>query len=39
MARLDAASGDGSLLGAFPLQQKNMDAKQSLLSGVVLHQG
>ena len=39
MACLDAASGDGSLLGALPLQQKNTDTKQSLLSEVVLHQG
>lgn len=39
MACLDAASGDGSLLGALPLQQKNTDNKQSLLSEVVLHQG
>lgn len=39
MARLDAASSDGSLLGALPSEQKNTDTKQSLLSEVVLHQG
>lgn len=39
MACLDAASSDGSLLGALPLEQKNTDTKQSLLSEVVLHQG